>query len=165
MRWPLEPSSNVVFPSPASRVQLKKYSRPRRRLIPPPLRRCLPPTGRRGNGPGRCSRQLKMSAGRQAALCRRKNRSSMHEFLVSAAAFIVLVGVMVIVHEFGHFVVAKLCGVRVEAFSFGFGPRLFGFKYRRDRLQGLPAAARRLCQDDRRNLRSEPEIRLKTKTA
>jgi len=36
---------------------------------------------------------------------------------------------MVIVHEFGHFAVAKLCRVRVEAFSFGFGPRLFGFKY------------------------------------
>lgn len=52
----------------------------------------------------------------------------MHNFLVSAAAFIVLVGVMVIVHEFGHFTVAKLCKVRVEAFSFGFGPRLFGFK-------------------------------------
>ena len=53
----------------------------------------------------------------------------MHDFLVSAVAFIVLVGVMVVVHEFGHFIVAKLCGVRVEAFSFGFGPRLFGFKY------------------------------------
>ncbi len=36
---------------------------------------------------------------------------------------------MVVVHEFGHFAVAKLCGVRVEAFSVGFGPRLFGFKY------------------------------------
>jgi regulator of sigma E protease len=53
----------------------------------------------------------------------------MHEFLVAAAAFIVLVGVMVVVHEFGHFAVAKLCRVRVEAFSFGFGPRLFGVKY------------------------------------
>ena len=53
----------------------------------------------------------------------------MHEFLVSTAAFVVLVGIMVIVHEFGHFAVAKLCGVRVEAFSFGFGPRLFGIKY------------------------------------
>src|ERR1035437_11109003 len=53
----------------------------------------------------------------------------MHAFLVAAAAFIVLVGVMVVVHEFGHFAVAKLCKVRVEAFSFGFGPRLFGFKY------------------------------------
>jgi len=53
----------------------------------------------------------------------------MHAFLISAAAFIVLIGVMVVVHEAGHFVMAKLCGVRVEAFSFGFGPRLFGFKY------------------------------------
>jgi regulator of sigma E protease len=53
----------------------------------------------------------------------------MHDFLVSAVAFIVLVGVMVVVHEFGHFAVAKLCRVRVEAFSFGFGPRLFGVKY------------------------------------
>ena len=53
----------------------------------------------------------------------------MHQFLVSAAAFIVLVGVLVVIHELGHFTVAKLCGVRVEAFSVGFGPRLFGFKY------------------------------------
>src|SRR5208282_1025698 len=53
----------------------------------------------------------------------------MHEFLVSVVAFIVLVGVMVVVHEFGHFAVAKLCGVRVESFSVGFGPRLFGVKY------------------------------------
>jgi regulator of sigma E protease len=53
----------------------------------------------------------------------------MHEFLVACVAFIVLIGVMVVVHEFGHFIVAKLCRVRVEAFSFGFGPRLFGIKY------------------------------------
>jgi len=53
----------------------------------------------------------------------------MHDFLVSTIAFIVLVGVMVVVHEFGHFLVAKLCGVRVEAFSVGFGPRLFGIKH------------------------------------
>ena len=52
----------------------------------------------------------------------------MHDFLVSAAAFIVLVGAIIVVHEGGHFIVAKLCKVRVEAFSIGFGPRLFGFK-------------------------------------
>jgi regulator of sigma E protease len=44
-------------------------------------------------------------------------------------SFIVLIGVMVVVHEFGHFAVAKLCRVRVEAFSIGFGPRLFGVKH------------------------------------
>ena len=52
----------------------------------------------------------------------------MHDFLISVVAFIVLVGVMVLVHEFGHFIVAKLCGVRVERFSIGFPPRLFGIK-------------------------------------
>jgi regulator of sigma E protease len=52
----------------------------------------------------------------------------MHDFLVSAAAFIVLVGAIIVVHEGGHFIVAKLCRVRVEAFAIGFGPRLFGFK-------------------------------------
>jgi regulator of sigma E protease len=52
----------------------------------------------------------------------------MHDFLVSAVAFIVLVGAIIVVHEGGHFIVAKLCRVRVEAFSVGFGPRLFGFK-------------------------------------
>jgi regulator of sigma E protease len=39
-----------------------------------------------------------------------------------------VLGVMVLVHELGHFVVAKLCGVRVEVFSIGFGKRLFGFR-------------------------------------
>lgn len=53
----------------------------------------------------------------------------MHDFLISALAFIVLIALMVVAHEFGHFAVAKLCGVRVEAFSVGFGPRLFGVKY------------------------------------
>ena len=35
---------------------------------------------------------------------------------------------MVLVHEFGHFVVAKLCGVRVETFAIGFGTRVVGFR-------------------------------------
>jgi regulator of sigma E protease len=54
---------------------------------------------------------------------------NLQEVVIAIVAFIVLVGVMVVVHEFGHFAVAKLFKVRVEAFSFGFGPRLFGFKY------------------------------------
>jgi regulator of sigma E protease len=49
------------------------------------------------------------------------------DFLITLVAFIVLIGVMVVVHEFGHFAVAKLCKVRVEAFSVGFGPRLIGY--------------------------------------
>src|SRR5215469_12913505 len=52
----------------------------------------------------------------------------LHGFVVAAIAFIILIGVMVVVHEFGHFAVAKLCKVRVESFSVGFGPRLFGVR-------------------------------------
>jgi regulator of sigma E protease len=37
-------------------------------------------------------------------------------------AFVAMLGVLVFVHEFGHFFVAKLCGVRVVKFSIGFGP-------------------------------------------
>ena len=41
---------------------------------------------------------------------------------------VLVLGVMVLIHEWGHFVVARLCGVRVDVFSIGFGPRLFGWK-------------------------------------
>ena len=40
----------------------------------------------------------------------------------------IVLGIMVLVHEFGHFAVAKLCGIRVETFSIGFGKRLLGFR-------------------------------------
>jgi regulator of sigma E protease len=42
--------------------------------------------------------------------------------------FLVLIGVMIMIHELGHFLAARYFGVRVEIFSFGFGPRLFGFR-------------------------------------
>jgi regulator of sigma E protease len=41
---------------------------------------------------------------------------------------VLVLGVMVLVHEWGHFIVARMCGVRVDVFSIGFGPRLFGWK-------------------------------------
>jgi regulator of sigma E protease len=40
--------------------------------------------------------------------------------------FLVVLTVLVFIHELGHFAVARLCGVRVEVFSIGFGPELFG---------------------------------------
>lgn len=42
--------------------------------------------------------------------------------------FLVLIGVMILLHELGHYLVARFFDVHIEAFSFGFGPRLFGFK-------------------------------------
>ncbi|MEK6627254.1 MAG: RIP metalloprotease RseP, partial [Bdellovibrionota bacterium] len=42
--------------------------------------------------------------------------------------FTILLGILVFVHEFGHFIVARMCGVRVEVFSLGFGKKIFSFK-------------------------------------
>jgi regulator of sigma E protease len=43
-------------------------------------------------------------------------------------SFFIILLAMIIIHEFGHFIVAKLVGISVETFSVGFGPRLFGFR-------------------------------------
>src|SRR5437762_14322406 len=49
-------------------------------------------------------------------------------FLIAVGSVALVLGVLVFVHEFGHYAVAKLCGVRVEVFSLGFGKRLWGFR-------------------------------------
>src|SRR5512141_1278550 len=41
---------------------------------------------------------------------------------------LVLIGVMILVHELGHYWAARFFDVRIDVFSFGFGPRLFGFR-------------------------------------
>lgn len=43
--------------------------------------------------------------------------------------FVILLGLLVFVHELGHFLVARMCGVRVEVFSLGFGKKLISWKY------------------------------------
>jgi regulator of sigma E protease len=48
--------------------------------------------------------------------------------LENMLGLLVLIGVMILVHEFGHFWVARRFDVRIDVFSFGFGPRLGGFK-------------------------------------
>lgn len=40
--------------------------------------------------------------------------------------FLIVLSILVFVHEYGHYLVARLCGVKIESFSFGFGPELFG---------------------------------------
>ena len=49
--------------------------------------------------------------------------------IINILAFIFILGAAVVLHEFGHFIVAKLLAIRVETFSVGFGPRLFGKKW------------------------------------
>jgi regulator of sigma E protease len=52
----------------------------------------------------------------------------MSDFLIAIAAVAVVLGFMILIHEFGHYAVAKLLGVRVEQFAIGFGKRLVGFR-------------------------------------
>jgi len=49
-------------------------------------------------------------------------------FVTAFIVFLFVIGVLVFVHELGHFLVAKLFRIRVEVFSLGFGPRLLGFR-------------------------------------
>ena len=52
----------------------------------------------------------------------------LHSGLNTLIPFIILLGILIFVHEFGHFAVARWCGVRVEVFSLGFGKKIFQFK-------------------------------------
>lgn len=53
---------------------------------------------------------------------------SLISVVIALVAMAFVLGVMILVHEFGHYAVAKMCGVRVEVFSLGFGKRLLGFR-------------------------------------
>ncbi len=48
--------------------------------------------------------------------------------LTSIIAFLIMIGVLITIHEFGHFLFARLFGVKVEVFSIGFGPPIFKWK-------------------------------------
>jgi regulator of sigma E protease len=52
----------------------------------------------------------------------------MSGFFIAVLAVAVVLGFMILIHEFGHYAVAKLLGARVEVFSIGFGKRLLGFR-------------------------------------
>src|SRR5580698_6690786 len=52
----------------------------------------------------------------------------MSDFLTSLIAVVAVLGFMILIHEFGHYAVAKWLGVRVEQFAIGFGTRLVGFR-------------------------------------
>jgi regulator of sigma E protease len=53
----------------------------------------------------------------------------MNDYAINAIGFFIGLGFLIFIHEAGHFFVAKMFGVRVLVFSFGFGKRLFGFRH------------------------------------
>ncbi|MEO8718634.1 MAG: RIP metalloprotease RseP [Burkholderiales bacterium] len=61
-------------------------------------------------------------------------------FLYTVAAFIVALGVLIVVHEYGHYLVARLCGVKVLRFSVGFGRSLLSWRRGRDQTEWVIAA-------------------------
>ncbi len=61
-------------------------------------------------------------------------------FLHTVASFIVALGVLIVVHEYGHYLVARLCGVKVLRFSVGFGRPLAVWRKGRDRTEWVIAA-------------------------
>src|SRR5205823_14112582 len=60
--------------------------------------------------------------------------------LHTIAAFIVALGVLIVVHEYGHYIVARLCGVKVLRFSVGFGRALATWRLGADRTDWVGAA-------------------------
>lgn len=48
--------------------------------------------------------------------------------MLSLLAFVIMLGVLITIHEFGHFIFARMFGVKVEVFSIGFGPAIFKWK-------------------------------------
>jgi len=60
--------------------------------------------------------------------------------MLTLVAFIVTLGVLIVVHEFGHFMAARLCGVKVLRFSVGFGKPLYTRVFGKDRTEFVVAA-------------------------
>ena len=62
-------------------------------------------------------------------------------FLLTVLAFVAVIGPLVFVHELGHYLVGRWCGVKAEAFSIGFGPEMFAWVDKRGtrwRVAALP---------------------------
>ena len=55
--------------------------------------------------------------------------SSIITFIQTIGPFFLLLGLLIFIHEWGHFAVARFFGVRVEIFSIGFGKTIWSFQY------------------------------------
>ena len=60
-------------------------------------------------------------------------------FVSTVLPFVVVLGIVVFVHEYGHYIVARWCGIRSEVFSIGFGPVLWSRRDRRGTLWQVAA--------------------------
>src|SRR5437870_5601695 len=79
----------------------------------------------------------------------------MSDILIAVLAIIFVLGVAINIHEFGHFMIAKIFGMRVEAYSFfGLGPRIWGIKLGHTdyRVSAIPLGAYVMLYGDESNV-------------
>ena len=85
-------------------------------------------------------------------------------FLLTLLAAILVLGPLVALHEWGHFIVARLCGVKVLTYSIGFGPKLFGWTSKKSgidyRISVLPLGGYVKMLDEREGEVAEHEQHL-----
>ena len=80
-------------------------------------------------------------------------RGAMTQFLIYAGAFILVLVSVITVHEFGHFAVGKLSGIKVEEFAIGFGPKIYSRRIG-ETLYAIRADPRRRVRAHGRHARS-----------
>ena len=70
--------------------------------------------------------------------------------IISIIKTIIMIGILVIIHEGGHFAVAKLCKIKVNEFSLGFGKKLFSKEFKGTKYSIRLIPLRRICRYGRR---------------
>ena len=70
----------------------------------------------------------------------------MISFLISAIKIIFLLGFLIFIHESGHFLVAKLCKIRVKEFAIGFGPTIWKKQGKETKYALRLIPLRRICK-------------------
>ena len=75
---------------------------------------------------------------------------------------IIALSVLIIVHEFGHFITARLVNVKVITFSLGFGKKLLSWKKGENRIRHLRHASRRICEASASHLMKKYRKRKRT---
>ncbi|MFO1258871.1 MAG: sigma E protease regulator RseP [Gammaproteobacteria bacterium] len=86
----------------------------------------------------------------------------MTDILISLFAFIFAIGILVAIHEYGHFIVARFCGVKVIRFSIGFGRPIFRWQGKRETeyvIAAIPLGGYVKMIDDRQDPPLTPEER------
>ena len=59
--------------------------------------------------------------------------------LVSVLPFLIIITIVVFVHEYGHYIIGRLCGIHAEVFSVGMGPKIYSWQDKRGTLWQIAA--------------------------